>query len=115
VEFIRIGAREGLLPWSRSRMTAAHIRDALDYLEKGEKDKALLYANMALSLDPTTSEAMRIKTELNGERALWPDSGILNDAIDRMVEQQLKLDEAEQSLQQPEQESVEPAASAAAG
>lgn len=117
VEFIRIGAREGLLPWSRSRMTAAHMRDALAHLENGEKKKALLYANMALSLDPTTSEAMRIKAELNGERALWPDSGILIDAIDRMVEQQLKIDEVEQSrLQpaQPGQESIQPTANAAA-
>jgi type IV pilus assembly protein PilQ len=89
LEMARIGAREGLLPWSRSKLTAAHMRDALQHYKEGDREKALLSANMALDLDPTTTEAMRLKEELTGQRTYWPDNGVMQDSIDAYIKSQV--------------------------
>ncbi|QNN24602.1 hypothetical protein HED60_20780 [Planctomycetales bacterium ZRK34] len=88
IEMARIGAREGLLPWSRSKLTASHVRDALNYLEENNKDKALYEVDMALSLDPNSIEARRLKEKLTGERAYWPGRNLLDDTVDIMVDRQ---------------------------
>ncbi len=86
-EMVRIGAREGLLPWSRTKMTAAHLRDAHEALEADDVDTALWEVDMALFLHPTQSEALRLREKLAGQRAYWPGSSLLDDAVDLMVEQ----------------------------
>jgi hypothetical protein len=88
IEMARIGAREGLLPWSRSKLTASHVRDALNHLEENNKDKALYEVDMALSLDPHSVEARRLKEKLTGERAYWPGRNLLDDSVDIMIERQ---------------------------
>jgi len=85
-EMIRLGAREGLLPWSRTKMTAAHLRDALKALENNDTDTALWEVDMALFLDPTKPEALRLREKLTGKRAYWPGSSLLDDAVNLMVE-----------------------------
>ncbi len=91
-DLARIGAREGLLPWSRSKLVSAHMRDAMDYYEKGEKNKALWAADMALTLDPTLIEARRLKDQITARRETPAYTGVLKDAIDVMVKKQLELD-----------------------
>ncbi len=97
MENVQLGVREGLLPWSRSKQTAIHVRDAHDLLGQGMKDRAMMSINMALRLDPSASEAMRMKQELTQQRLYWPDKGILNDAIEEMVDWQLEAQWLEQS------------------
>jgi hypothetical protein len=89
VEMMRFGAREGLLPWTRSNMTAAHMRDALRYLDSEQPEKALWEVEMALSLDPRFVEARRLKERLTGQRQYWPNGSVLDEMVDVMVEQQL--------------------------
>ncbi|MBI1367438.1 MAG: hypothetical protein GC162_02165 [Planctomycetes bacterium] len=90
VQMARLGAREGLLPWSRSKMTAAHVRDALKYMESNDKDKALWEVDMALSMDPNLTEARRLKEKLTGQRAYWPGNNLLDDVVDVMVGDQTR-------------------------
>ena len=90
LELTRIGAREGLLPWSRSKMTAGHIRKAVEEHGKGNLKKARWWVNLALSLDPRNLEARRIKEMLTGERIYWPQSSTLIEAIDKTVDMQLE-------------------------
>ncbi len=87
VERVRAGTREGLLPWSRTLLTASHIRDARGYLAEGKTDKALWSINMALTLDPTAVEALRMREELNRKNMYWPDSGILQKVFESVVDQ----------------------------
>ncbi len=87
VEITRIGAREGLLPWSRTKLTAGHLRDALRALEGNDREKALYEVDLALGLDPTQPEAIRLKEKLTGQRVYWPDRSLLNEAVNMMVEQ----------------------------
>jgi type IV pilus assembly protein PilQ len=89
VEQIRIGTREHLLPWSRTKLSAAHMRDALSHLENNQPDKALWEVDLALGLDPSMIEARRLKEKLTGQRQYWPSSSQLNDAVNLMIERKL--------------------------
>jgi len=90
MEQAQVGAREGLLPWSRTKLTAAHMRDALKHYEAGDREKALWATNMALSLEPTTIEAIQLREKITGERTYWPNRGILHNTIDDMIKNQVK-------------------------
>ncbi len=81
VELARVGAREGLLPWSRSRLISSHVKNANDALERGDQDKALYSANMALSLDPTFAEARRIAEGITQQRVFTPYDSVLEDTV----------------------------------
>lgn len=85
VEMTRLGMRSGLLPWSRSKMTASHMRKALAALEAGDEETALWQADLALGLEPTQVEAIRLKEKLTGRRVYWPQRSMLNEAVDLMV------------------------------
>ncbi len=84
-ELARIGSREGLLPWSRTKLTASHLRQAMKYKDEGKAKKAMWSVNRALTLDPTFQEAHRLREELNGSRPNWPNQSILRDAADRVI------------------------------
>jgi len=92
IELARIGARQGLLPFSRTKLTASHVRNAMKQLDDGNEDKALWYADMALYLDPTSQEAWRIKEKVTGKRVYYPTQSVLNKAIDDMVDAELGED-----------------------
>ncbi len=81
VELARVGAREGLLPWSRSRLISSHVKNASEALERGDTDKALYSANMALSLDPTFTEARRIAEGITNQRVFTPYDSVLEDTV----------------------------------
>ena len=87
VEMARLGAREGLLPWSRTKMTATHIRDAQKSYDSGNREKALWSVNMALTIDPKATEALRIKEVLTGERVYSEvNFSILKNAVDGLID-----------------------------
>lgn len=86
IEQARLGAREGLLPWSRTKMLASHLRDAQNYYDEGDSQKAMWSVNMALTLDPKASDAMLLKEKLTGERTYQSvPLSILKDTIDEMI------------------------------
>jgi type IV pilus assembly protein PilQ len=90
VEDARLGARDGLLPWSRTKLTSSHMKQALDHKRAGETDKALWDVNLALYLDPTMVDAIQLKEKLTGEKMEFHDRSRLNDVVNTMVESQLK-------------------------
>ena len=90
VELSRIGAREGLLPWSKSKVAASYMRKALQCRDQGDKDKALWNVNLVLTLDPTYAEARRLREELGASRGNTTTRTLLDDAVKHVVDQQLK-------------------------
>jgi hypothetical protein len=94
IELARVGARQGLLPWSRSKMTASHLREALEYKASGNTDKALWAVNKALTLDPTMVEARRLKADLSGAADRTHSDSMLKNAIDLMVEKQVQTEQS---------------------
>ena len=88
-ELIRIGSRMNLLPWSRSKIVAGHVRDAHRQMESDNRAKALWHVNIALTMDPGLVEAQRIKEKLTGQRTYWPDRSLAEDAVNHMVDDKL--------------------------
>jgi len=88
-----LGSREGLLPWSRSKLTASHLREAVQAYDAGDREKALWAANMALGMDPTLVEARRLKEELSGQREYGVNRSLLEDAVNRMIKGELEKEE----------------------
>lgn len=85
-EMARVGAREGLLPWSRTKLTAAHMRSAIQYKEAGEDDKAMWCLKRALTMDSTFREARELAEEWGMKRLDWQHDSILRNATNAMIE-----------------------------
>lgn len=99
----QVGAREGLLPWSRTKLTSSHLRRAYQHKRQDEIDKALWHTNMTLHLHPSNVEALRLKERLTGQRMIVEDEGVLRDAVDAAV------DEYAPDLDDPDNADAEPA------
>ena len=91
VELAVLGSRNRLLPWSHQRLVASALTSAHEHMEAGETDKALWDADVALYLNPTSVEAMRIKEELTGERYYYVEDSILSSSVDDMIDAQTEL------------------------
>jgi len=87
-EYATLGAREGLLPWSREKLTNSHYRDAQMHIDNGDKDRALWSVNMALRLNPNFIEAQRMKNDLTGSHRQPVNRSILDEAVDMIIETQ---------------------------
>lgn len=80
---VRTGAREGLLEFSRERLTSSMVSDARKLAAEGKSDKALWKLNMALSMNPRQVDAIELKESLTGEKASWPHRSMLQDLMQR--------------------------------
>jgi len=88
IEQARIGARQGLLPWSRTKVTAGHMQNALKHYDQGLTSRAKWSVQMALNLDPTRVDAIELKEQLSD----WPDRSLhlLGDTIDKVIREKMK-------------------------
>jgi len=93
IETVRFGAREGLLPWSREKMTVGHLRDAMKLEAKGDRPSALWHVNMALSMDPRFVDARNFKSTLMAPNATYVDRHMLSSTTDAVVEESLRAAE----------------------
>ncbi len=90
---VRIGSREGLLPWSRETLTTAQNQQALDALSKGDTELALFHTDNSLRLSHNQPEMVRMREELrNGATAANAD--YQRSMLQRMIEDQLPTDPA---------------------
>ena len=99
MEDARLGAREGLLPWSQTKLTSSHMTQAMKHQRAGELDEALWDVNLALYLNPNMVDAIQLKEKLTGEKMHFHDHSRLNDVIDTMIEQQLEMDKKQKKKQ----------------
>ncbi len=87
---VSIGAREGLLPWSRDTLTAAQNQQALDALAKGDRDLALFHTDNSLRLSHNQPEMIRMREELrNGTSAA--EALYERSMLQRVIGDQLQL------------------------
>ncbi|MFO0860626.1 MAG: secretin N-terminal domain-containing protein [Phycisphaerales bacterium] len=79
---VRAGTREGLLPFSREKMTSQMLVDARKLAAEGHTDQALWKINLALSINPSQQEAIELKEKLTGKQEIWPDRSMLDELFD---------------------------------
>jgi hypothetical protein len=78
---IRAGTRQGLLPWSRERMTSAMNVEAEKLAREGKSQEALYRIQRSLALNPIQPDAFRLRERILGEAEIWPDRSMLNEVI----------------------------------
>ena len=86
----RLGAREGLLPWSREKMSSSHLRNAYIASDKGQTKRAQWHVDMALNINPVYVEARRMKEKLGGHKGLMPNNSILLEAVDGILNDRIE-------------------------
>lgn len=91
IDLARIGARQRLLPFSRTKLVASHMRKAVDYMEAGRHDKAMWWVNMVLTMEPMLVEAVRMKETLTGERVYGLSNSIMKQAAADVIDAELHV------------------------
>ncbi|MEE2973340.1 MAG: hypothetical protein VX672_09455 [Planctomycetota bacterium] len=74
VDSLRAGMREGLLPFSREKMSSRHNQAAFEAKQAGDSDKALYHLDNSLRLNPAQPGVRQLRAELTGS-----DSGAFYD------------------------------------
>ena len=77
----RAGAREGLLPWSRDRMTAMYNVEAERLYLKGDYKKALWKVRQSLTMNPVQAEAIALRERLIGAARRHSTRRMLEDIV----------------------------------
>lgn len=65
---VRVGAREGLLPFSREKQALMHNLRAQDAFDQGDTEKALYHVNNSLRLYPQQPEIIRLREQITGQK-----------------------------------------------
>ena len=85
---VRIGAREGLLPWSRDTLTTAQNQKAFEAMGKGDRDLALFHCENSLRLSHNQPEMVRFHEELVGQGST-AQSDFERSMLRRMIQKQM--------------------------
>jgi type IV pilus assembly protein PilQ len=91
---VRIGARAGLLPFSRDQITANYNRDAIDAYRRGRLDEALYWTNLSLRTSGVQPEMIRLRDRIADEEGSAWEEDIVRDLLLNEVQQlQISLQE----------------------
>ncbi|MAY73460.1 MAG: hypothetical protein CMJ31_01820 [Phycisphaerae bacterium] len=95
VELARVGARQGLLPWSRERQVGQLLIEAEKYERDGDERRALLNAQRALALHPQSREAIQLRDRIRGGTAAWPSGSMLERLMNARLDAQASVEVGE--------------------
>ncbi|HSV16076.1 MAG TPA: secretin and TonB N-terminal domain-containing protein [Tepidisphaeraceae bacterium] len=72
-----LGSRAGLQPWGRDRIAKLWYAKAQEEMEKGDKEKALMYVDWALNTNSRFIEAIRLREQITNRK--------MDEAIDSSI------------------------------
>ena len=81
VENVRTGSRQGLLPFSREKMTAQLNVEAQRLATDGDVDGALWRLRRSLELNPMQPEVINLRERLVNERDRWPSRSLMESIV----------------------------------
>ncbi len=90
IERIRAGQRQGLLPWSREKMTSVLNVEAESAARAGQTEEALWKIQRSLSLNPRQPDAIRLRERITSEQERWPAMFTLDGIISGEIHQRLE-------------------------
>jgi len=64
VDAVRVGARSGLLPFSRELISGNQNQDAFAAFEAGNSERAMFHINNSLRINPNQPEIIRLRSEV---------------------------------------------------
>jgi len=88
---VRIGSREGLLPWSRDTLTTEQNQAAIDAMAAGDSELALHHVENSLRLMPEQPEIIRLREMLQGN-ATTASAHYERSMMQRVIKSQLLND-----------------------
>jgi hypothetical protein len=86
----QFGSRQGLLPFSRTKMVSDHMRNAVKSHNAGNDKYALIWIDMALRLDPNFSQARQLKAQILGHLDQPQQRFFLDQYSDQVIGKQLE-------------------------
>ncbi len=104
VEAAQVGARAGLLPFSRDKVTANYNQMAIDAYNRGDLKMAHYYINNSLRLKSQQPEMIRLRQQVTGIRERAHERGIMERAVRRQLGVATR-DEVPEEVPQPEPDS----------
>lgn len=87
---VRSGVRQGLLPWSREKLTSSLNLEAEKLARDGKPQEAMWKLNRSLTLNPRQELAQQLRERLTNEREVWPSNSTLDNIIGGEVTERLK-------------------------
>jgi type IV pilus assembly protein PilQ len=81
VDRVRTGSREGLLPWSRERMTGQLLVEAERLADEGKDDEALWKIQQSLAMNHNQPEAIALRERLTNKKSNWPGRSMLDSIV----------------------------------
>lgn len=81
IERVRTGARKGLLPWSREKLTAMYNLEAERLFVQGNYKRALFKVQQSLNLNPNQPDAIALRERLVGEKSANPRRSQIREII----------------------------------
>lgn len=88
IERMRVGVRQGMMPWGRERLAESAYEKAVEELAKpngGDRKKALWHLDCATNLNPKFAEAIALKAQLTGEEVTAVDNSTIKSFVQRVV------------------------------
>ena len=89
----QFGARQGLLPFSRTKMVSHHIRNANTYFKNGNSRWALMCVEMALRLNPNYFPARQLKAKILGRTTVPTEQFYMDSYSKKLIEKHLEPSE----------------------
>jgi len=89
----QMGARQGLLPFSRTKIVSDHVRQAQKSRDAGDMSRALMFVEMALRLDPNFPQARQLRQEILGQKRSSEPASFLNDLSDQLIRKDMEAQE----------------------
>lgn len=89
IERIRAGQRQGLLPFSREKMTATLNVEAETAAREGRTEEALWKLQRSLSLNSRQPDAIRLREKITSQQERWPSGYLLDGVINGEINKQL--------------------------
>lgn len=81
VERVRAGAREGVLRWSRDKMSALRNIEAERLAQSGDTQRAMWMLDRSLTLNPVQPEAIAMREKLGATNRNWPGRSLLEEVM----------------------------------
>jgi type II secretory pathway component GspD/PulD (secretin) len=88
IERMRVGARKGIQWFGRERTSEAHYRWAMEHLAKGDCEKALWDADMALQINPRHLHAAKLKEKLICKRDWETEASAVRTHLRDLIEEE---------------------------
>lgn len=81
-ERVRVGTRQGTLPWSRDRQTRSLNVQAERAIRDGELDRAAWLLRRSLELNPQQPDVRRLRERMFNDAEFWPTRSVLEQVLD---------------------------------